>query len=244
MGSSYYTAPLNVTHDEGHFSAGICISKESFEDLYRAREKFLHKEELVYFSSLSFPKRQLSYLVGRNAAKKALSAHLREEIHTQASIEYGVFGQPIVSCPAHHNLQISISHSASLGAALSFPEAVPMGIDVEMVCEERRSTIETQATPFERNLCKGIDSMTMLWATKEALAKVLKSGFLISFELLEVANIREQGSCTRFDFTHFYHYQALSFPIANAVCSIVYPKKTNLVVDIVAIQRQIGSYGC
>lgn len=56
-------------------------------------------------------------------------------------IDRGILHQPLIVHPAALNLQVSISHCDELGAALVFPEALPMGLDVEHIRPARQAVL-------------------------------------------------------------------------------------------------------
>lgn len=223
---------LQLYREEGVYDVGFCLTTASLEDLVAKSAAFLHPKERAYFDGLAFPKRQHSYLLGRFAAKEAIGSHRKYTAPTAVLIENGVFQQPFISHPHLGSIQLSISHSGCFGAALCFPESLPMAIDVEVLDESKRATLEAQVSQKERSFCPNTELplLTMLWAAKEALSKVLRCGFMMSLELLEVAKITTNGMQVTFEFIHFYQYQAIAFSVEGAVCAIIYPKKTTFVL--------------
>ena len=184
-------------------------------------------------------------MIGRYCAKQALSASTHKKDLTDILIENGVFQQPIVYYPTHKNPQVSISHTDTLGAALAFPEAHPMAIDVETINTDKDNAIQTQLTNHERRLLSSLSNTMppqLLWTVKEALSKILKCGLMIPFELLEVEDIIQQENFCVSHFKNLQQYKALSFLLAENVCSLVYPKKTRLNLDILYIQKRVGSF--
>ncbi len=134
------------------------------------------------------------------------------------------------------NLQVSISHTNELGAAIAFPEVVPMGIDTELICDTNEEALEVQMTPKELNLPNVFPNanpqLTLLWTVKEALSKVLRCGLLIPFELLEVKSISKLDNFFECQFVNFSQYKAHSFFMANnIICSLVYPSEATLAFD-------------
>ncbi|WP_052046107.1 4'-phosphopantetheinyl transferase family protein [Candidatus Paracaedibacter symbiosus] len=240
-----YTFPLILQSQNCVLRGGLCLSQINVQQLIATHRDFLHPKEQDYLATLLYPKRQYSYLLGRYCAKQAISAYKNLNNSTQVLIETGVFHQPIVSYLSHDNIQVSISHTDILGAALAFPEAHPMGIDVEAICPSKVATIKTQLSPNEQQLAflfsdnKAVQ-LTFLWTVKEALSKVLKCGLMVPFELLEVEKIKYQENFAISYFKNFKQYKALSFFLDTAVCSLVYPQKTYLALDIRAIQKILG----
>jgi phosphopantetheinyl transferase len=248
MGSetaSTYSTSLALIRDEAVTMAGLCLSKKSFSALKIEHQDFLHPKESVYFNRLSYSKRQQSYLLGRYCAKQAMGAFLQKKDVNLICIENGIFQQPIVQYAPYHGLQISISHTDNFGAAIAFSEAHPMAIDIETIHPNKIATLQTQLTASEQTLldeyfASKATRFTLLWTMKEALSKILKCGFMVPFEILELAAAVPQAHFIISKFKNFYQYQALSFVFANTACSLVYPKKTRLTVDVVAIHKRFA----
>lgn len=233
-----YQASLSLKRCDSEFTAGFCLSKAPFSELYTAYASFLHPKEQKIFAAMQYPKRQHSFLLGRYCAKLAAIADNQKESLTTFCIENGIFQQPLIYHQQYHNLQVSISHTDTFGSALVFPEAHPMAIDIEMICDSKKEIMVTQLTNDEQKVSKNnIKAIAVFWTAKEALSKVLKCGFTVPFELLEIENFRQVNHFYISHFKNFSQYQALSFLVADSICSIVYPKKTQLNLDIHAIQQ-------
>jgi phosphopantetheinyl transferase len=242
---SEFCTSFQLEHHGRQFTAALCISRHPLEQLKRETKKFLHDKEQAYFDTLQYPKRQHSYLLGRYCAKQAVSSYLQNESMTSTLIENGVFHQPIVYHSHPTDVQVSISHTDSLGIALAFPAPHPMGIDVEIMNEANAATIQTQLTLAEQQKASQFLTnqplfFTLLWTVKEALSKALKCGLTIPLEILEVEEIKQKESCWTSSFKHFQQYEACSFLLAETICSMVYPKGSRLCLDIKAIQQIIS----
>ena len=239
-----YATPLRLHREKHVFTGGFCLSKLNIYALTADRSLFLHPKENSFFETLLYPKRQQDFLIGRYCAKKAVSILLQKDEFTQTCIENGVFQQPYVYHPSCQNLQISISHTENYGAALAFSEAHPMAIDIETICMDKTKTFQTQLTVAEQILAEKlviskISQLTLLWTIKEALSKILKCGFMMPFEILEIAALNAHDGYIISNFKNFHQYQALSFLFNPIVCSFVYPRKTDLAIDIAAIQKAL-----
>lgn len=247
MKTAFYNNTLTLQREDQCFKAALSINHSSLQELNTDRNNFLHPNEQEHFNTLRYSQRQFSYLLGRYCAKQAIATYTGHSVLTTSCIENGIFQQPITYCPGTPNLQVSISHTNNMGAALAFPEAHPMAIDIETCDSSKINVIETQLTHNEKNILVEYVSATIIpqlwfWTAKEALSKILKCGFMIPFELLEIDTLQMQEHCTRSYFKHFSQYQALSFQFANTICSIVYPRKTQLELDIVGIQKVLKEY--
>ncbi len=214
--------------------AALCIADNSYEALTQLALDFLHPDEYAYFASLAHHNRKHTYLLGRYCAKQALTIEPFALVPKQYAIMSGIFGQPIIS--AHTHAQVSIAHTSILGAALAFPEAQPMGIDIELIDNKNRDVIEKEMTHDELALiAKYITdkayAATLLWTAKEALAKIMRTGLMTPFQLFEISSCTLEGEYVYTQFKHFHQYQACSFPIEQHMCSIVYPRETKLRFD-------------
>lgn len=239
---SPYKSTLLLQCRDKQLTASLCVSRLSLNSLKVNILDFLHVKEQAYFTSLQYPKRQHSYLLGRFCAKHAIGNYLQNKSLSSTWIENGVFNQPIVYHPLPTDAQISISHTDSMGAALAFPNTHPMGIDLEMINEAHVTTIKSQLTLIEKQkaaLFSENESMifTLLWTVKEALSKALKCGFMISFELFEIEEMKQKENYVESSFKHFQQFRAISFPLAETVCSLVYPTGTHLLFDIESLQK-------
>src|SRR5262249_41191329 len=140
---SHYQA-LTLQRENLKLTAALGFTVASLASLQKEALHFLHQEEQDYLTSLSFAKRQHSYLLGRYVAKQALIRYNQNLTATVISIKSGIFENPIVHYPSFEKIQISLSHSEPLAAALAFPEEHPMGIDIELI--RAQQCIEMQLT--------------------------------------------------------------------------------------------------
>lgn len=240
-----YRMPISLQYESAVWKGGICLSSANFDELNAKAEIFLHPKERKHLESFVHVRRQESYLLGRYCAKQAIAAYLNSDRFCNILIEGGVFQQPIVYHDACGNIQVSISHTEHLGGAFAFPEAHPMAIDVEAISWENWIAIKEETSACELKFASlfsacEIKFLTLLWTAKEALSKVLKCGLTIPLNLLEVAEIIPQGKFVFVYFKNFFQYQAVSFEIGNAICSIVYPRKSKLDINILQIQEKFG----
>lgn len=237
-----YTEKLNLKRPNSYFESYLCVSNISFLDLKEKRIQFLHTKELAYFDSLRFERRQKSFLLGRYCAKQALSAFLQEPNMTEISIHHGVFEQPIVKHSGNKGAQISISHCDHCGGAIAFPEEHPMAIDLEKINPRKKDVIRTQCTPEEYKLIQSlpipeITQLTLLWTVKESLSKVLKCGLMTPFKIFEIKDIESKTDCFFWTFRKFAQYKVISFVIGNTACSVITPKKTEVLINVKAIKK-------
>lgn len=234
-----YALSTTLRYSNKTYKVGFCISNKNITVLKTEQNKFLHPKEKEHYTTLRFPKRQQSYLIGRYCAKQAIGHYLSAPHVNQFNIENGIFQHPVVQCTSAQNIQISISHAGDFGAAIAFSESCPMGIDIEII--GKNTEILSYLTSEEQQLVNKLPisediQFILLWSIKEALSKVLKCGLMVPFELLEILSITQQENSMISYFKNFHQYQAFSFLFADKVCSIVYPKNSLLDLDVKAIQ--------
>lgn len=216
---------------------GICLSACAEDALLRCAEAVLHQKERAVFCTDSLGRWRMGYLRGRLAAKLALGC-LHEALDWQdVAIERGVFGQPIVSSRMLANMQVSISHSGGWAAALAFPEAHPMAIDLEVFRANQQEVIRANMRHAElaAMAATGVHEtmgLTLLWTIKESLSKVLRTGLMTPFEIYAIDAIRDQGGLLVSTFQNFAQYRCLSFLIADLGVSICLPKRTEVFPDV------------
>ncbi|GAA3512795.1 hypothetical protein GCM10022393_28240 [Aquimarina addita] len=215
-----------------NFKAGFCILNAKFIDPNKENLIF-HREEKMFYQNLKFDKRKESYLIGRIAAKKAvLEILLTDECIKSFSVEFGIFKFPVVKYLRNQNIQVSISHRNNFGIALAFPEEHPMGLDIEKIDENRINSIENMMRNKEFSLINSCSlskkvGVTILWTLKESLSKLLKTGLMLDFKILEIESICNAGDMYLSTFRYFYQYKAYSKKIDDYIISIVLPKNTH-----------------
>jgi phosphopantetheinyl transferase len=226
---------LLLNRTGGTFAAYIATSCATFPELLSLKDSILHPDEHVYFNTLSAPKRQHSYLHGRYTAKQAAKVFCPEP--ARIKITAGIFQQPVLEIPGVSNLQLSLSHTDNWCGVVVFPEAHPMGIDVEMITPEIHETINGIITEEERRLLPGLQEaiarpmlpgadMALLWTMKEALSKTLRTGLMTPLQVYEVNYIIHIDGVTEAHFTNFAQYKALSWLSGDHAWSIVLPKNS------------------
>ena len=224
---------LDLFRPDKRFEAYLCLSTDPWHVLKDRAAEFLHPFEQKRLNSFSFEKKQQSFLLGRYCAKQALCAYLKEPHACALFIQNGVFDHPIVHYTLEHHVQISLSHSDEWGAAIAFPEAHPMAIDVENIHTDKCEAIRTQLLSSEQKqasclACSESTQLTLLWTVKEAMSKTIRTGLMTPFQLFEVETIEMENHYYRSTFRHFAQYRALSVLLEGAVCSIICPKQTKL----------------
>lgn len=159
-------------------------------------EAMLSGAELVRFAALRFAPKRISFLLGRLAAKRALSALLDETDLRAIEIRNGVFGQPVVLHARAAGWDVTVSHSQGVAVALAYPADWPMGIDLEAVAPQAVDTVlgELGLSAAERAwlAAGGAERAAMcgvLWSAREALGKSIKTGLNCPLHLLALGAI-------------------------------------------------------
>ena len=225
-----HTGKFLLHREKKDFTATFCLLHEDLASL-KKHINMLHPEEKAHFDTLKFEKRQADYLLGRIAAKTAVKGLTSTENIQSWHIDSGIFEFPIVKSLHNANIQVSISHCGKIGIALAFPEAHPMGIDIEKVNPNRLKAIESQITEKERTFMSEstlpyLQVTFMIWTMKEALSKVIKTGLMIDFKLLEIDSFQQEDDQFVCTFSHFGQYKAITYYANEYTCSIVLPKNT------------------
>jgi 4'-phosphopantetheinyl transferase len=201
-----------------------------------AATKLLGETETAYFSSLPSARRQASYLLGRCAAKIALSALLSEPNLRAIEIERGVFEQPIVRCDGNGGWDVTISHTEDLAVALAYPAGHPMGIDLERIDPRQHETILSQLSEREigwlsLRSAEKLQFASALWAAKESLSKVLRTGLMANIRVYDLAEFNLVDSRVWEGlFQNFAQYKARVWSGSKHVLSITLPKRSTLVL--------------
>lgn len=233
-----YTSKLLLKNTEETFKAGICICHFPNEmSDYLEVLQHLHPQELNYYETLVVENRKKSYLLGRYSAKQAVFSLVGLSNPQNTFIKQGFFNQPIFINNYNKNVQVSISHCEDIGAAVAFPEDLPMGIDVERIDQSKTNILESQMTENEIALIKSfpypyITMLVLLWTVKEALSKVLKTGLMTPFHIYEINMLMVKHNNIVSNFENFGQYKGLSFNLGRYVYTIVYPKNTEIDLDI------------
>jgi phosphopantetheinyl transferase len=194
----------------------------------------LGPQEAAYFSALHHSVRQKSYLLGRYAAKRALSELFSEQDFQAIEIVRGVFEQPIVRYVQNTGYNVTISHAGAVAAALGYPDGHPMGIDIERLDEARYQTIVSQLSEREMGIVETsgvdrIDVATAFWTAKEALSKVLTTGLMTPFRVYNFDEFRLTDTGTWEGlFQNFAQYKAKVWIGSSYAFAIVFPKRSVL----------------
>ncbi|MDT3425551.1 phosphopantetheinyl transferase [Paenibacillus forsythiae] len=224
---------LRLQVDDRSYEVAICFCWCAALDEYLSLSHDLHEKERERFDKMDYERRRKSYLLGRHVGRSAASAVIGHDQRSDIFIDQGVFHQPILVSPLLPNMQLSISHCDDLGAAIVFPEAVPMGIDIERICPGKKDAIESVITEWEKELARNFpfDYETFLfclWSAKESISKVFKTGLTASLAIYEVASLERGDNEFTLYYKNIFQYVTAVFIIHHYVCAVTYPKNVVL----------------
>ncbi len=193
---------LALRHGENDQHAYFALVEEA--DLRAASaqpEALLGKAELARFGALRFALKRQGFLLGRLAAKQALSALLAEPDLRNIEIRAGIFGQPLVHHPRAAQADVSVSHSHGMAVALAHPPGFPMGVDLESVSAGSAATIlgELQISQAEKawlaeQSLGEAAACGVLWTAREALGKSMRIGLNCPLGLLALNQLVPAGA--------------------------------------------------
>ncbi len=222
---------LCLQRENAGYAAALCLTRATPPELSPWAPHLLHPSERARAATFRAERRRDGFLGGRIAAKLALQ-RLRPGLDGAGTCIFtGVFGQPIVEGPAAAGLQVTISHAEGLAGAVAFPEAHPVGFDLERIRPELEATIRSQLTSREHALLPGLPfdpatGCTLLWTIKESLAKVLKCGLMTPLSILELESLDASGPTVVATFAHFGQYRTESIVGSECVLSLALPRNT------------------
>ena len=197
---------------------------------------YLTRQEAHILSTYVSAGRQFTYMAGRLCAKAALQQYVGPPYRYQDFfIDKGIFDYPLVvhQTPVS-NLQVGISHCERVIGALAYSDHHPVGLDIECLNPHIRQFKEEIITAAERRLMDALPGdttryYTSLWAAKEALSKILRTGLMTPFRLLEVGRLTVKPWGIEYLFENFPQYKSIVFLTETCLYALALPRKTTLV---------------
>jgi len=198
---------------------------------------YLTDNESEYVYTVKSTKRRNSYIFGRYSMKVACSLFCNEKLLTNIEISNGVFGYPIINVNGQSNISGSISHCDTYAAALVYPENIIMGIDIENINRVIKNTVIRSSNKHELSAIYELECVDevkyhIIWTARESLSKCLRTGFTIAPEVLEIESIVLKSGYFEVAYKNFPHFKANSYLINDTVCTITYPKKLDISLNL------------
>jgi 4'-phosphopantetheinyl transferase EntD len=228
-----YEGTMKLVRENSEHSVGYTIIKQELADL-NGYLKILHLDEITYLNSLKFDKRKSSYLLGRISAKSALSKIIPAKTAMNSfKVGFGVFQFPVIEHLPYSGLQVSITHCDAIGISIAYPEAHPIGVDIERINPEKVDSMVNMFTQEEIILANSklndkASAYTLLWTVKESLSKILKTGMMIDFKYLELDFLNYNDGIYTGNFKNFTQYKSYSIVLNSYIISIICPRNTNI----------------
>jgi 4'-phosphopantetheinyl transferase len=209
-------------------SIAIIIDAET--DCWPTYVAQLTQDEQLLLKSQKTPAARNSFCLGKIAAKTAVKCLLDREI--EFTIDHGIFGFPIVE-PNHFGINISLAHTKHTGIAVCTSQKYPVGIDIEELSSSNNQIIMSTLTKVElglsnhNNLTETV-FLHILWTAREALSKVIRTGFLVPMSLLSIKSVTPISKHFKIEFVNFSLFTGLVFCIGNHSVCVVIPTMVSL----------------
>ncbi len=255
---------LGLTRGGEAVPAFLACAAPSWARAVEARRgDVLHENELRTYEGLRFERRRDEFLLGRFVAKVALGEYLGERDWATLEVVNGIFQQPLVRhervpgepgppgfpwTPSTRSgnprvgsslAAVCLTHSGGAAAAVAFPAAHPLAIDLERLEPDRLGTLQTQVSLAEVDTAtlspdEALRRVTQLWTAKEALSKVLRCGLTTPFEVLAVESVVFRNGSAEGRFRNFGQYRFESSIVGGFAFAIVLPRKSSLGAGVAA----------
>ncbi|MBZ9609075.1 4'-phosphopantetheinyl transferase superfamily protein [Clostridium estertheticum] len=214
---------LNFQHEENIYIIIICVANIHKEE--KIPIDYLNDNEKEKYLNIKHQRRRESFLLGKLVSKLAIAEE--QDDLSDIFVNHGIFNQPIVS---GRDEKVTITHCGSIGVAVAFDQRLMLGIDIEAIDERRIEALRRITTRGEEALFNEEDItftafLTMLWTIKEAMSKVLNTGFTIDLDILEVKDIVKKDLGFISSLKNFSQFKAISVLNNEYVFTIVIPKK-------------------
>lgn len=157
------------------------------KDVQNLQEKFFYQHPLKIPPQYEI-KRQQSYLLGRIAASKSITA--LEITPTKIYFAQGLLGNPLTYLTNKTQVQISLTHDQDLGLCISTFENVNLGVDFCWDHPNRQKMFARVISEEETRLLTPPPPKSLFWCAKEALRKALQLGRHIWGSLLRICAIK------------------------------------------------------
>lgn len=217
-------------------NAYIAYAKCDMNDIKNLQNKIsiFSKDEMKMYQCFKFEKRKRDYLLGRYAAKLAISKTIHTRKFEDISVLNGVFYQPIlkITNTDASRIGISITHCDGKAIAIIYSPSLICGVDIEKVdndkCVVMNSMLSKSETDMVTKYQNRIKMLTTLWTAKESLSKALCVGFMCKGEILEISDISFTDQYFIGDYGYFPQYRFISKIISDYSLTLAVPKSLDI----------------
>jgi len=230
------------------FECHFCLASLSCESLEIWGKNYLHPLEFWEHENLTNKRRKHDYLLRNYCVKQVILPCLKKPLnyakHLHISKEINQQAFLMSDRIYHSHLQISITHSETLGFAVAFEGLYPLGIDIEKINLQKFQSIESLMTSEEKGLTKDFIhtkelNAIILWTAKEALCKAVGGGLSVFSEITQVIGIFSNQSYTEILFKHLSGYRAYSFLFEDYIITIAFPYTKRFEIDLHPIWKKL-----
>ncbi|MBX9702715.1 MAG: 4'-phosphopantetheinyl transferase superfamily protein [Alphaproteobacteria bacterium] len=232
---------LTLPFSNTFFKSYFCLASLSCEFLTTWKEKHLHSFELLQYESITNNRRKHDYLLRNYCAKRVVLSCLKKPLtHAKhINIDKDMNKSAILAKDRlyYSHLQISVTHSETLGFAVAFEGLYPLGIDVERINMQKAENIESLLVDDEKKIIQTILDKkeirtTVLWTAKESLCKALGGGLAVFSEITQIIGVFPTQSYTEILFKHFPGFRAYSFLFEDYIITITFPYTKRFEIDL------------
>ncbi|MNO12296.1 4'-phosphopantetheinyl transferase superfamily protein [compost metagenome] len=224
---------------ESMYRLNICVVSLPPED---GPLDYLSTVEREQYFSFKYPKRRNSYLLSKLSCKMAVASD--DDDLTAIVIHHGVMRQPIVEGSER---RITITHCDTMGAAIDYDPRLLIGVDIELVDIKAMDALARITSTEEHMLVHELGLqpstfLTLLWTAKEAMSKVIQTGFTVPTELFEVKECVWKERCIISQFKNFPPFKAISILREKYVFTLVLPAKAMTEMGEIRLLQSLDTF--
>lgn len=207
---------------EGKQKKRFALSIGKYDDTVQELRSLLSSEEKEILQKFKVASRQNEFIAGRILAKNSILTIDEKLPANKINIIHGVWGYPLVVSGDTQNMWISIAHSKQYAAAIaSEVSTYPIGVDIEEISMENESSLAHFLSSYDKEF--SLEEKHIYWASKEAAAKALRTGFTIPEHLFEILEVDYSDEFYIIKFKHLVRLQAIAWIKDTTVTCIAYP---------------------
>ncbi|GHU15327.1 hypothetical protein FACS189449_12880 [Alphaproteobacteria bacterium] len=203
----------------------LCAVRVSTNNLQEIAEEIFDNEDLATFNKYEFPKKRMSYVLGRLSAKMAANALIQKDSIRSIKISNAIPGNPIL---LNENYDLAMAHSGELGVSICHSRDIIVALDIEHIDNFRyRLSLDldffkTNGAFFDDTEC----GKCTLWTILESASKYMKIGISADFSIFDVSSSKSiDNKYVITELKHFPSILVISFAFKRVVLSICVCKK-------------------